>query len=555
VKFTIKTTSLVLILALLNLTTRCTNYSYNLKYDFEPDKDKILALNKARNLIVLHQGFDRQNPMNPVWTLTNVNYDDQTRQITGIVNKPHESIRKYLTINPETAKVELPDIYKKINDEIHIFAQSVKLDGNKAFINLQDISRLELINYSTERSTKIVSASAIAFIIIIPVVLLLTKDSCPYLFIKNGESYSFIGEIFSGAIYGSLERDDYLPLPSVKPINGKFNLKIANHLKEKQYVNQAELWYIQHPKGLKVIADKNGEIYSLGKAFLPVQSFSENGKDLSEYLMSKDSIYYPFDEESPDHNINSVFLSFSNPDRKDKAKLILNARNSLWGDYVFGEFTKYFGRSYPNWISKQKTNPTFDHLQWQLDQGVALKAYIKNSGEWKLVDFQFPVGPMAARDIVIQLDLSETKGDNFEIKLTSGFKFWDLDYAAIDYTKDEHLEILKLSPLTATDFYGRDIRKLIQNSDDSYLEQLKVGEEAKLSFAAPQINEDFAYSLLFHSKGYYEHIRDYKGLPNIIALNRFKKPGEFSTFSREQLIEMELLFGTATVSETYLEDE
>jgi hypothetical protein len=36
------------------------------------------------------------------------------------------------------------------------------------------------------------------------------------------------------------------------------------------------------------------------------------------------------------------------------------------------------------------------------------------------------------------------------------------------------------------------------------------------------------------TKGYYEHIREFEGLPNLPELYAFKKPGRFIEFSKEK---------------------
>ena len=37
-----------------------------------------------------------------------------------------------------------------------------------------------------------------------------------------------------------------------------------------------------------------------------------------------------------------------------------------------------------------------------------------------------------------------------------------------------------------------------------------------------------------HAYGYYEPIREYAGIPNMTALKKFKEPGHFARFSKEQ---------------------
>ena len=76
-------------------------------------------------------------------------------------------------------------------------------------------------------------------------------------------------EMYGGAIYSSLERDDYMPLPNLKDFNEEYQLKISNELQERQYTNLAELVVIQHPENSSVIIDKNGTIQTIISPFSP----------------------------------------------------------------------------------------------------------------------------------------------------------------------------------------------------------------------------------------------------------------------------------------------
>ena len=50
-------------------------------------------------------------------------------------------------------------------------------------------------------------------------IILLTKQSCPFVSAHNEEGFEFSGEIYSGAIYPPLERHDYLPLSALAPVD------------------------------------------------------------------------------------------------------------------------------------------------------------------------------------------------------------------------------------------------------------------------------------------------------------------------------------------------
>ena len=77
------------------------------------------------------------------------------------------------------------------------------------------------------------------------------------------------GEIYSGALHPPIERDDYLHLPSLRPVNGQYRLRLTNEVREVQHTNLAELWVIDHPKDVRTFVDKNGTIRSSAAPVAP----------------------------------------------------------------------------------------------------------------------------------------------------------------------------------------------------------------------------------------------------------------------------------------------
>ena len=70
--------------------------------------------------------------------------------------------------------------------------------------------------------------------------------SCPYIYANTANGFAFAGEIYSGAIYAPLERNDYLTLPQLIAENGNYKLKITNEQQEIQYTNLTELFVVDH---------------------------------------------------------------------------------------------------------------------------------------------------------------------------------------------------------------------------------------------------------------------------------------------------------------------
>ncbi len=379
-----------------------------------------------------------------------------------------------------------------------------------------------------------VGISAAAFLVFCLIVLL-TKESCPFIYVFNGKEYEFTGEIYSGAILPPLERDDFLALPNLQAKDGEYQLKIANQAEEIQYTNLTELSIVDHPLGTQVLADRKGNYWTLRNLQPPITAVSSAQKNVLSLFAAQDSLKYSGgDSDDPEHSKDAVELRFAKPDKAEQAKLVLKARNSLWLDYTMGQFLDLFGEKYDLWYSRQSGKNGDMDPDWARKQGIPLSVYLKQDGHWEFVDYFPVIGPMAEREVVMPLDLSRVKGKDVELKLECSSRFWEIDSAALDFSLQERLLSSEIALSKATTDAGRDVKSLLSKADKKYFVQPQVGESAILRFKAPRQSAGMARTVFLHSRGHYKIIRKAKGEPDVTRLEKFRLPGSFGTFSQEQ---------------------
>ena len=73
-------------------------------------------------------------------------------------------------------------------------------------------------------------------------------------------------------------------------------------------------------------------------------------------------------------------------------------------------------------MNKRANVPTEERLDRMLANDVPLSIYAKVKGQWQLVDYLFTVGPLADRDFVIPIDLTDITGEFLELKIETGFE-------------------------------------------------------------------------------------------------------------------------------------
>jgi hypothetical protein len=178
---------------------------------------------------------------------------------------------------------------------------------------------------------------------------------------------------------------------------------------------------------------------------------------------------------------------------------------------------------------------------WQIEQKIPLLVYIEKKGKWKYIDYYNIVGPMAPREDVLPIDLTDFKGDTIKIKLEFGFMFWEVDYAGLDFSVNVPVTQKTAYFESAIDNRETDVKKLLESSDMLYYLQPEIGDEVNMKFSVPARTKP-EQTLYLHSKGHYKILLDAKGEQQVKYLLPFRKKGRFPEYSGE-------LFRQQTVSD------
>ena len=485
------------------------------------DINKNLAKRKQFALVTATESFE----VSGIRILDN---ETLTMRLSSIRSSQIEDKLEYLKYNSNKRVKTGEEILQQLV-VMHLLEDDTLQAGNIT-LAMADIGKIEVYDADVAKSILAFLGITAGVLVIIGVIYALTKSSCPFLYVYDGEDYQLAAETFGGAIYPGLERSDFVALPMAKPEDGFYQFKIRNELKEKQYINKVRLIEAKLPENKSLNIDQNGIIHTIGTPIAPSSAISDSQEDYTAELTSFDTSQFYFDDGA---NLNSITLNFDKPADTKTGKLILKTKSTLWLDYVFGEFLKLFGYYYNTFAEEQKQKTKEEMGKWSEDQHLPLTVSVFANGEWKEVEQLQSIGPLApARDVVIPLDLSEISGENLKVKLSTGFYFWEVDYAGMDYSPDEPIETKYATPAFA-EFNTYNVSNAALDNDDSlYVVQNNVGDVLDLKFET-QFNNDTETMVFLEVSGYYTHIRDFKTLPEFEALKTFKNPGRLSEFSRE----------------------
>lgn len=475
-------------------------------------------------------------------------YDREARSVMGVYKfvNPELAERNYKYapgMNRYTRKkngsIDGPGglVYEiRIQANDAIFDGETASEGVRVKIPIENIYQLDLLEHKEAVGILYKLLGGVAATGAAVMTWLICCLSCPFIYIQDGDVERFMGEFFSGAVTENMARHDFLPLPGFEPVDGVYELRIANEMEERQYTDLAVLEAVEHPADMEVLMTPEGTPILFAAPQLPAEAVTDQGTNCEAVMVARDGIAYDFTDECAEkENFSSLSLAFDKPAGVDQAHVILHVKNTMWSMMMYESFMSMFGSRYDDYVEHQRDRSAEQKTQWLKDQGQMLEVQLLRAGQWETVHWVNLPGPFSFRSEVVPLDVSNTDEGPVELRLVAGYHFWELDYAAIDYTEQPGMVKTSLTLLSAEDELGQDVASHLLEVDGDYLERLFIGADATLKFQAlPAPESGNVHSVFMHAYGYYEPIRAYAGIPNMTELKKFKEPGHFARFSKEQ---------------------
>lgn len=438
--------------------------------------------------------------------------------------------------------------YKKYGErdvinEVHFYTNEIDQAYGAYSIPLDKIFKIEVLEKDRKKTASVfviaITTSVIGGLALAGLIIFLTKSSCPFVSAYDGNGFSLQGEIYGGAIYPQLARHDYIPL-NMKPLSdGSLQIKISNELKERQYTDMAELLVISHDPKTRIYPDESGTLYTISDPQPPVEAtLNARSGVLPALVKSGDNAILYLDDSSRADARNEVVLKFNKPVNASAGKLLLSLKNSYWLDMLYGQLAKGFGNYYMTYIKNQKDKSAEELIRWTKEQQLPLEVSVKTATGWKTISFITTIGPLATRNMIIPLNLEELQDSITEVKLSTGFMFWEIDYAAIDFSANTGYTVRKLTPQRAKDEQKKNVLPQLQKEDGVYLEQPQIGNVATIVYKPGALPDSLRHTFILHTKGYYEHIRDFSNPPDLKFLQQFTKPDAFPAFGMKMYQEL-----------------
>ena len=411
--------------------------------------------------------------------------------------------------------------------QIHLHSKSLSNIDNKISLDLKDLIHVAFFKKTsnTEAGAKVVIILLSAFLVF--TIILAISCNCPHVYVQNGESYVYTNTLFTGAVSQGLERFDVKSIPDFNPSSSDLAMQIRNEDQEIQHTNLIQLIAAYHDPSFDVMTDQNGVLYSISKAQKAISTKDQDGKNLTAELSEKDGSAYHFDTPSK-NGMASSLLSFNQIEEGKNAKLILNVKNSDWAGLIHQEFNTALGNKHQQWTAKNREKSGAKQNTELKNAGIPLQVYVKKNNRWIEVQSIQPVGNASMQSLVVPIDAKLLSGNQVEIRIDGGFKLWELDYAAMDFSAPKNFEVKQLTPTSVsgdTEFY-----QALQKDDQLYMSTASGSEAVSIQFEGlkPQNR-----TLFIQSKGYYIRQEVQTGKPAWMQLAKLSRNHGIARFSQE----------------------
>lgn len=475
---------------------------------------------KAYPFILVHIG-DR------FWQLKNPSVSKD--MVKGELTQVDSLVDYYYKLGLQKSNFTVPSTEVFYANQLHLYMDVLEPDDVRVNIPLTSITDIKVLDKNRGLSSLgnlfIAGTSAAAGLTI----FLLIACSCPHNYTYDGEQYHYNNTLFTGATAPNLERDDYKSLPDYHPGKATYKMLVKNEENELQYTNLMEMISVEHSKNVEIATDQKGKVFTIKQREIALQATSDKGTEIRAQLNHSDDQAYLFDQVG-ENDFSHVFATFKVNEQKEHAKLIVRAKNSNWGGLVYHTFAEMMGKNYSKWVKHNQKRTPEEAQKDVIEAGIPLIVEVKKNGSWVPIEAIDLISEVNYNELVVPIPAEYLTTEFVDFRLTSGYKFWEIDALQMDFSAPELVKIERRTPSSATG--NEDYTAALSMDDDYYMEHKATGDSALVVFDDLPVS-DQKRTLFLHSKGYYLSKDAYEGKTNWTVMLALREKGGLSAFSKD----------------------
>ncbi len=333
--------------------------------------------------------------------------------------------------------------------------------------------------------------------------------SCPFVYSLNETGYHFENEAISQFRSKALENTYYGTLRSLREVDGKYHVQIAEKLQEKSFINWFKLVAVDYPadKGITgVVADINGRPHTIKERIKPISFTDDSGRSWLEEVSTDGllirSDYGDYREGKPVVAYEAEFARPSGALSEAKLMITLKADKiaSLCWEWFMDEVD---GRNNQWWIDEILNRAPFKNQFISFTDIVALRVELWNGSEWLLQGMVRPGDLLQEFLVPIDLKAAASTEETIKVRLRGGSGFFVLDTVSMDFSENEIARVIELEPEAALFNGEKDVREDLASKNSDERIRLLPEEWIDLFYNAPELADNHERGFMSFLHGYY----------------------------------------------------
>jgi hypothetical protein len=293
---------------------------------------------------------------------------------------------------------------------------------------------------------------------------------------------------------------EWTPVDAAPDENGKLRVRLDNLSSVPRGVDEAKLVVVDHPVGVGVAPDSLGIIRAFSGLVAPARAVDRTGGDIAPLVGKKDDIFWrsPGGDSAPVAAANprdELTFEFLRPAGASKAKLIVNAANTMWRAQFAREVLGRAGGAVP----RSGAKPLYREGELT-GLGVRLETVFG----WQTGQVIFTGGPLPAEDAIYWLDLGDVKGTTVRLKLEPPVGYWLIDRLALDFGEDTPVDEILVDAEGVDSPDAAEVLRALAVEDGSTLFLEDPGSQSALTFTVPPPTEGMERTIFLRTVSCYE---------------------------------------------------
>jgi hypothetical protein len=180
------------------------------------------------------------------------------------------------------------------------------------------------------------------------------SGSCPMIWTFDGKQFRFISDVLGVAPLGAtsgdghyfpVDHNEYIQIPgdALRPVEGKYEVRVTEELSEVSYLDQLELLVVDHPADTDIFTNEKWKgppypefrLFGVSQRIYPVRARDGEGRDVLQATTARDRKYVDTfrREKNGKAELHALELDFGKKAAPDnRAVLVLNG----WVDWADG---------------------------------------------------------------------------------------------------------------------------------------------------------------------------------------------------------------------------